>query len=211
MYNKFSSIPVLLLLCLIKCSPVPYGFTVDLLHSQDRFSGKALNGRTIGIGPLLTGKSVDSTTLLTSPEHFKLLQKLRTDLKLVPAQDILNRFIKQQGIDSLKFFLDNLFNQNILTMQTRDSLWSALASDYYMVMRMVRASNVKTFNRSTRKRLHLEAELWKCNSMEVVWRVSVHGICVSGEIPDSRFVMEAVKKAYLKLPATLSSYGDEKW
>jgi hypothetical protein len=191
------------------CSPSPYGFSVNQLYCREKFSGSDLYGRSIGICPLLRDTAYDTLQFLRSQNQFEELKKNRSDLQLISADEIEKNFLNKWGMDSLQEFFNLLFRGKIASLQTRDSLWSGVKSDYYLVMRLKDASTVKTFNNAVRKRVSLEAELWDCKDQEVLWRTEVKGICISGKIPDSRFLMEAVKNVCEKLPAPLPSYGNQ--
>lgn len=193
------------------CSPQSCAFSSNILYSREKFSGADLYEKTIGICPLLRDTLKDTIRFLFSEDHFEELKKNRTDLHFISAGEMEKKFLNRWEMDSLQLFFRLLFRGEIAALQTRDSIWSGLTSDYYMVIRMANASSVKTFNNTIRKRLHLEAELWDCKDHEVLWRTSVKGVCVDSKNPEGRFVMDAVKKAYSELPALLPSYGNQAW
>jgi hypothetical protein len=190
------------------CSPSPYGFSVDLLYSREKFSGSDLYERSIGICPILRDTGYYTSQFLRLEGYLEELKKMRSDLQFIPADEIERHFLNKWGMDSLKEFFNLLFKGEIASLQTRDSLWSGIKSEYYLVMRLRNASTVRTFNNVTRKRVSVEAELWNCKDQEVLWRTMVRGIC-NNNVPDSKFLLEAVKHACEKLPSLLPSYGHQ--
>lgn len=196
---------------LLYCSPRQCGFSVNHLYSRDKFSGSDLYEKSIGICPLLRDTGYDTVQLLNSDTSFEELKKVRTDLHFASVSEMEKHFLKKWDQDSLQLFYNLLFRGEIAVLQTRDSIWNAIKSDYYLVMRMANASTVKTFNNTVSKRLHLEAELWDCRDQEVLWRTRVKGICVNSKTPDRQFLLEAIKSACSQLPATLPSYGNQPW
>ncbi len=200
---------ILIILMHLCCSPSPYGFSVNHLYSREKFSSSELYERSIGICHLLRDTCYDTLQFLRSKSHFEELKKVRSDLQFISADEIERHFLNKWSMDSLQQFFTLLFKGQIATLQTRDSLWSGIKSDYYLVMRLRDASTVKTFNNAVRKRVSVEAELWDCKDQEVLWRIIVRGICVRGKIPDRQFLLEAVKNVFEKLPKPLPSYGNQ--
>lgn len=191
------------------CSPSPYGFSVNQLYSRDKFSGSDLHERSIGICPLLRDTVYDTLQFLRSQNHLEELRKVRSDLQFISVDEIEKHFLNKWSMDSLQAFFTLLYRGKVASVQTRDSLWNGIKSDYYLVMRLKNASTVKTVNNAVRKRVSIEAELWDCKYQEVLWRTEVRGVCDRGKIPDSQFLLEAAKKACEKLPSLLPSYGDQ--
>jgi len=191
------------------CSPSPYGFSVNHLYSREKFSGSDLHERSIGICLLLKDTAYDTVQFLRSKNHFEELRKVRSDLQFISADEIESHFLNKWNMDSLHQFYTLLFRGEIASLQTRDSLWKGIKSDYYLVMRLRNASTVITLNNNVRKRVSVEAELWDCKEQEVLWRIAVRGICIRGKIPDSQFLLEAVKNACKKLPAPIPSYSKQ--
>lgn len=211
MYRFVSVLLMSISALLFNCNPVPYGFSTSNLYSRTNFSGKELFEKSISICPLLKDSSFNTVHFLRSDSSFEVLRAVRKDLQFISIRKVEESFLNKLHNDSLLLFYKLLFYGDIAKLQTHDSLWNAINSDYYMVMRMVNASSVKTFNNSVRKRMQIEAELWDCRNQEVVYRTSIKGICLSGAISDGQFVMEALKKALLELPELLPSYGKESW
>ena len=197
----------------LSCSPPPYGYTLHQLYTRERFSGKELNGRTIGVLPIINENGPCTTGFLKQQNHFTMMRKIRPDLKLLSADSVEELFRKKWPADSLTAFYTLVFKGDMVSLQTADSLWSAANSglDYAMVLRLKGASRVVTFNRQTRKRLRIEVELWDTREIEVVWRVVINGVSMSKALPDSQFIMEAIQKAYSALPKLLPSYDNSSW
>ena len=143
-----------------------YGFSVNQLYSREKFSGSDLYERSIGICPLLRDTGYDTMQFLRSKSHFEELRKVRSDLHFISADEIESHFLDKWSTDSLHQFFTLLFRGEVASLQTRDSLWSGIKSDYYLVMRHRDASTVKKLNNEIRKRVNMEAELWDCKDQE---------------------------------------------
>ena len=200
---------IAIMLLHLYCSPSPYGFSVNQLYSREKFSGSDLYERSIGICPLLRDTGYDTLQFLRSKSHFEELRKVRSDLHFISADEIESHFLDKWSTDSLHQFFTLLFRGEVASLQTRDSLWSGIKSDYYLVMRLRDASTVKKLNNEIRKRVNMEAELWDCKDQEVLWRTAVRGICIKDKIPDRQFLLETVKNACLNLPVPIPSYGNQ--
>lgn len=209
--RKVTLLMVILVSVLLHCSHPPYGFTANNLYSREKFTGVDLNGRLIGVGPILKKSGHDTVQFLSSDSQYQTLRKFRKDLKLVSTRQIEENFLKKWDRDSLNFLYNKLFENEVVVLQNRDSLWDAVTCNFFMVIRMRSGSSVKTFENKISKRLHFEAELWDCRNRETVWRTSILGINHSKKIPDSQFMMEAVRKAYGELPIPLPSNNEEHW
>ena len=96
-------------------------------------------------------------------------------------------------------------------MQTVDTFWNGVPTDYLLVVRVIYGMDVHTFNRRNRKKFRLEAELWNRNEMEVVWRVAVKGVSDRRTITHQKLIGDALEKVLLELPVTLPNYEPGKW
>lgn len=199
------------ILVLITCSPPPYGFVLNNQYIRNDFSGRELSGKLICMCPLLNGVRADTSGALRSDELFRKVAKSRSDLRLISPGEMENTFRKKWGRDSLNLFFEMLSKGEMLSLQTSDSLWKGIGARYFMALRVKNASTVKSFNRSVRKRVSLEAELWDCNMAATVWRVIVNGICIDERIPDSRFIQDAIITAYQELPVVMPAYDNKSW
>ncbi|NLD99968.1 MAG: hypothetical protein GX640_08835 [Fibrobacter sp.] len=196
---------------LVNCNNKTVGFTLRTLYTREKFSGVEMNGRTIGISPLLGNLNKRGMEFLNNAQNFNLLQKTRSNLSFISTNQIQHDFLKKWSYDSLNLFWNILKNGEVASISLKDSLWQGISSDYLLVFRVVSASTVKTFNHSTRKKLHLETELWDCYEKEVLWRISINGISLSESLTDSLFLLDAAQKAVAALPEPLPGYGMESW
>lgn len=202
----------LLFLVTIYCNPLPIGFTSKHLYTRNNFDGSELNEKSIGICPLLGKDLHDSVRFLSSDSQFLVLKNTRPDLYLISVKETEKQFLNILSHDSLMYFYNKLQQSGIISLQTDNVLWDAIKTDYYLVIRMINASSITTFNKNVRKRLNLEAELWNCKEREVVWRTGMRGIGLSKDISDKYFIMEAIKKLLLEIPVLLpSNNGGDSW
>jgi hypothetical protein len=208
----FSHVYFLLLsFLLLFCSPPPSGFSSNKIYIADGFNEKTLSGFSIGLGPVLTKQGVDIVDSLNSDEIFKNIRSLRSDLKLMPFNQIKTLLITKSGknwCDSL-FLL--LYNEKTLRLQSKDLFWQILPCDFLMIVRVKDAMSIKTFDCVYKRRIHLEAELWNCKEQEVVWRIEVHSIANGKRVSDRQIINESVFKIYEELPKTIPSYENGKW
>jgi hypothetical protein len=206
-YVYFLLLPFLLLFC----SPPLSGFSAKKIYIADGFNEKTLSGFSIGLGPVLTKQGVDIVDSLNSDEIFKNIRSLRSDLKLIPFNQIKTLLITNSGknwCDSL-FLL--LYNEKTLKLQLNDLFWQILPCDFLMIVRVKDAMSIKTFDSLFKKRIRLEAELWNCKEQEVVWRIEVHSIANGKRVSDRQIINESIFKIYEELPKTIPSYENSKW
>lgn len=196
---------------LLFCSPPPLGFSAKKIYIADNFNEKTLSGFSIGLGPVLTKQGADIVDSLNSDEIYKYIRGMRPDLRLMPFNKIKTQLITMSGknwCDSL-FLL--LYNEKTLKLQQIDSLWQFIPCDFFMIIRVKDAMSIKTFDNVHRKRIRLEAELWKCKDQEAVWRIEAHGIANGKIVSDRQIINESIIKIYEELPKTMPSYESGKW
>ena len=199
------------ILMIITCSPPPYGFVLNNQYVRNDFTGRELGGKTISMCPFLKDSGADTTGMLSSGDILKSVSKSRSDLRLISVREMEKRFREKWGSDSLQLFYKMLSLGEIIQLQNSDSLWNGIGTRYFMALRLKSASKIKSFNRSVRKRISLEAELWDRELTGVVWRVVVNGLCIDESIQDSKFISSAIVKAYEKLPVILPAYDSKDW
>lgn len=180
-------------------------------YIADGFTEKTLSGFSLCNGPVynLNGKEIFDTT--QNMKSFGRLYELRKDLKIVSLAQVKAALTDKIGEEKCDSLFTLLGGNSILSVQSLDSFWQSVDCDFIMVMHIKDAMHIKTFNNKERKRVRLEAELWKCKDQEVIWRTEVFGIADGDKLTDRETIDLAVMKAYSELPGTIPSYENEKW
>jgi hypothetical protein len=198
-------------LSFVYCTPAPFQYKLSSTYSMDTFSGGDINNRTIGVCPLLTEEGpisekkipyslLSDTLRIHRPElKFNLIQSNRyASFHKVAPQDILD-------------FYAMLYHGRMVQLQTVDTVWKAIGFDYLLVFYVRYGMSVHTFNRAARKQVRLEAELWDCNELEAVWRVTADGTCLSNNVSDIQFLTYGIGTIVSALPALTPSYDKGTW
>jgi hypothetical protein len=209
--EKINRLIFTIILISASCTPPPYKFTVSELYVSGGFTGRNFGSSSICMGPVLSERGVDSTGFLSSLSEYQSINKIRQDLHLVQTSEFESKFIKKTSLTVLNEFYNKLFNCEMLNLQTNDTFWKSVPGDYLMVFRLKKALKLKTFSNIVRKEVALEAEVWDCSEMKVVWRILVKGSGVNDNLTDSKFVFEAVQKAYKSIPSAQPFYENGSW
>lgn len=191
--------------------PPPYNFTVNQLYVSGDFTGRNFGSSSICMGPVIGNHGVDSSGLLNSSNEYELISKAREDLHFVQTGEFESKYIKKTSSSLLNEFYKKLYNSEIMNLQTSEVFWKNVPGDYLMFFRLKKAVKLKTFTNTMRKDVELEAEIWDCSEMQVVWRALVKGSGVNDKLEDGKFVFDAVLQAYKTLPAAKPFYENHSW
>ena len=173
---------------MLSCTPPPFTFSFSESYSRDKFSGQNVSGHVIGICPLLTSHGAVSRQKLPSRDMAAVFRKSRADLPLVEADSLVAVLSKTFADSVLATYFRLLFNGDIVTLQTADSLWKAMPSDFLFVVCLRHGMDVRTFNHLMRKRISLEVSLWDRKAMETsdgAWRRCSRRAHVKAHVPRS--------------------------
>jgi hypothetical protein len=196
---------------LIGCSPTRCGFAIDTSYQAPFFDSRVLTGRSLVVVPLLKDAKVDSSGLLSDVSYLQSLRKLREDLNCVSFNKSADKIRTRFGDPLFNTFIVNLFKGDIPVLQTSDSVWNIISEEYMSVIRVKSAHSVRMFSGDVRKRILLEGELWDCRKAEVVFRLSVNGLCLTEDVKDDRFIMDGILTFYRELPAAIPAYDTQSW
>ncbi len=186
-------------------------FVLSDNYTRERFSGRDIGGHTIGLCPLLTKDGPITGDSGLSAVVAETVVKMRPDLVVINADSVHAVLSGRLPPDLLQRYYNLLFTGEILLLQTLDSLWNALNSDYLLLIRMRHGMYVRTFGNKTLKRIGLEAELWDRRAMETVWRINITGTCTSGKVSDGEFLVKAIEKISEALPLSAPAYESGSW
>jgi hypothetical protein len=192
----------------------PARYTVKILYSNEQLSGAALSGQSVLLLPILTRDGPDTTHFPTPREQSCMVGKVRDDLRFIFPQTFEKRYRDSEaGRDSgsLDRFFGNLYNGNVMAIQTSDSIWKAVDADFLIVVRIKYAATIRGFDGNASRRLIMEIELWNVAAIEAALRIEVIGFENRPGVTDVQFVMGALKEAYGALPGYLPANNETDW
>lgn len=211
MDQKFNWMILLITLSIISCSqPVQLKYQ-NLYTSNSIATSYRLGGPKIMMSPLLTTNGPDTSGIFSSKNYLKLADRLRPEFSFVSISESNKCFTSKYKKLLLASLYQELSKGDILRLQTADSLWANLCDPYLLVMRLTAGVRLKTFDHGVRLKFILESEIWSRDSMEVVWRSSVHALTSNDKITEQDLFKEAVKKLLMELPTAFPTYDSRPW
>jgi hypothetical protein len=115
------------------------------------------------------------------------------------------------GTATLDSFYLMLYKGEMVSLQNSGEIWKQVGSDFLMVLKLTHGLRMKTARKQATRRIRLEGELWDCDSMEVVWRVSVDGRGLGEKDTDRQLLLKAVCRVFEALPTVVPGYGKGRW
>jgi hypothetical protein len=192
------------------CTSSLYEFSVRHDFTRSGFTGQHLDNRVIGCCPLLTAKGPVYGKKLQFSEIIENIKGDRPELTFIDADKFHALLSHQMTEEDRNKFYQMLYTEEIVALQTSDSLWKAVTTDFVLVFRLRQGMDIHTFNQMTRKKVTLEAELWEPATMETVWRTKIYGTCSNRGVSDQKFLSAALRKGVTALPNVAPSYNDSK-
>ncbi|KMQ50504.1 hypothetical protein CHISP_2622 [Chitinispirillum alkaliphilum] len=201
---------VILMLFLSFCSGKT-GIAFHDLYTDPQFSGRDLSGADIVVGPvLMQGRPISAGNL----ESGKLLRKLRrnrSDLQLVSVYEFERSFKERHGIEELNLFYHNLFNSELLDVQSAQNVWDNFHGQFFFVTRVTNAASVRALDGSQSRRLRIEGELWRSDGPEVVWRAAVNVLSLDFKETDCTIIGNGIAALCDSLPQVQPGVGYREW
>lgn len=192
------------------CSQHP-GLNLSRLYNKRGFSGKDLDGQSIAVMSFLTADGMEYKDILTPKAIIETVRKKRDDLTLSPIEDCAENFLRNYGVDAFDSTVAKLYKGEIVVLQSTVPFWKSIQAEYLMVLRLNYGLRSKKSNDQMDRQIRLEGELWECDSMEVVWRVSVRGRNETWLETDKEFMLRAARDVFNALPPVSPGYGKGKW
>jgi hypothetical protein len=187
--------------------------TIEIRHDykRERFSGRDLSSKLIGICPVLlkSGPVPDEALHLSDVVHE--VRKDRKDLTIMTSDTLSTVLAERLTKTDLERYYHKLFTGEISFMQSADTFWHAVPSEYLLVPKVVHGMDISTFQKRVRKKFRLEAELWERKGMEVVWRLTVN--CSSDDpiITHQKLLQNSLVKVLREFPVVIPNYEPGKW
>jgi hypothetical protein len=200
-----------ILINLLNCSSQTSAFKAKNVYMVDGFNENTLSGSLICAGPLFNQKCIDIIDSIKIINNFQKITDIRKDLKLISLMQIKGKLTNKIGSVSCDSLFSILCSESVVTKQLLDTLWQLIDCDFLMVIRIKDAMSIKTFDDVEKKRIYIEAELWKCKDQEIVWRTEAYGIADGKVVTDREIIDMSIQKIYQELPLTVPSYENEKW
>jgi len=193
------------------CSQPSSAFKTKTIYMVDGFSELTLSGFLICTGPIFNKQGIDIIDSMNANDHFQQIADIRRDLNLISLMQVKEKLIHKIGRIRCDSLFSILSKDSIIQMQLMDSLWQLIDCDFLMVMRIKDAMSIKTFDKVEKKRIRIEAELWKCKDQEIIWRKEIYGIADGKRATDRDVINMTIRKAYQELPQTVPSYESGRW
>jgi hypothetical protein len=181
------------------------------LHRSERFTNEEFGDQTVLLLPLFSEKGFDTSSSISDSVLGRMLADKRKDLTIFFRPEFERRYAKAFPDDTVASFYKILFNGDILSLQTLDSAWTCMPSNYVIAVRVADAGRVKDFHGVMKRKLSLEAEIWKSKTAEVVWRGRTDVFDPEANSTDSEFIKQAVERIYEIFPDYHPGLHEEDW
>lgn len=202
-------ISVILVLVLSECTP-PCKFIFNQLYLQKDFTGRDIYRKTIEICPVLFENGPD-TTSFAEQNLLEILKKTKPKIIINKKNRLKDIFCRHCDITMLENFYKKLYESDMISLQTSDSIWSRVESDYLLVVYVRGGYTLQVLGSRVLKKIIVETELWDCHGMEVVWRGAAENTCVNEKKSDFKLFFKTVEKIFLELPSPIPSYDKKNW
>lgn len=212
-----AGLPGLLTCCLLmplmlySCASVSTRYLVKETYSADRFSGKGIGSGTIAVFPFLDRGGALNGKHFTFAHISDTLEERRKDLKFKGICWNAKECLSQVASEDLDSLFQILYESKLLKVNQFDTIWQTFEGRYLLVFYLRKAMSIYTFNKIVRKRVLVEAELWDCREVEVVWRASVDGTCTKKQVTDAEFLASGAGTIIGLLPKVLPEYEEGRW
>lgn len=163
------------------------------------------------VTPVLTVNGRLRNPGLESDDILAAIRAVRKDLLLQGHGKFQEWYQDRHGPAAMDDAYRAFFEGTIAALQTSPQFWKEVESDYLMVLKLISGIRLKTLDERNPRQLRLEAELWECDSMEVVWRATVDCRSDEGRAGDSEFILQAVARLFNQLPPVRSGYEKGTW
>ncbi|MFW5775192.1 MAG: hypothetical protein ACOCW2_02785 [Chitinivibrionales bacterium] len=200
-------ITIFFLQCASRIDP----FRTEVLFHNARLDREQLSGQSILFLPAINDSSFDSSGVLCADSQAFLLTRLRSDLRGCTREKFERSYMDEHAREGLEGFYGDLIGNDILALQTSDTVWSHMACRYLLTLRVAYGARVRTFEGALLRSARIEAELWDIDSSEVVWWAETRGTERDARTPDSQFLKEAMLHLYKQLPAYRPALNEKHW
>lgn len=217
MFTRFEAtgIPVMFISVVISiflvCASRKIVIEVQHDYTRERFSGRDLNSKVIGICPVLLKTGPVPDTVLQFTNVVRKVGKDRNDLNIMTSDTVGHILAGRLTEKTLKEYYHKLYAGEISFMQTADTFWGAVPSEYLLVPRLIHGMDIRTFYKKIRKKFRLEVELWEREGMEVVWRLTVNCSSDDRTITDQELLQNSLEKVLREFPVAIPNYEPGKW
>lgn len=185
-------------------------FSLHQVYASSQFSGRDLRDRTIVVTPVLTAQGALDNESIEPERIMKFAAERRVDLKLVSPDGFHSSFSSRTGVKALTGFYDRVFRADFNALQSDRKFWERIGGDYLLAIKIVHGLRAVDDNKDTVRQVRVEGELWRRDSVDVLWRVAVDGRCEGAVRSDSDLIMKAIVRVFEALPET-PGYGKGQW
>jgi hypothetical protein len=212
----YIKIHTLTLLLVLSCTPyvrrddVP-AYTVAVLYADQQFNGATLSNEPVLVLPILTKQGVSPSDIFPERNVAELFSRFRKDIAPVPRDTFEQRYLASHDNASLRSFYIDLGKGAIVAAQTSDSAWAAVDASFTLVIRVLYAAAIRSFDNSSFRKLSMEIELWSVANRAAVWRASVTGVDRSFRFPEDKFIEGCLRAAFSKVPEFLPTVNEKDW
>jgi hypothetical protein len=194
------------------CAPQAERWQSELLYAMEDLGRDRLAGEcSFMIFPIIINDAFDTSDILSPKRLKKLLHKIQNGAKVYTHGEFEKKYLASHGKDSLELFYSDLFKKDILSLASRDTVWSAIPGRYLLIIRLNEGMSIKSFEGVKKRKIVLESELWHTKRHEVVWRLQTAGYEMKEKVTDAEFIAEGIEEVLKEIPLFLSSKNEENW
>ncbi len=192
------------------CSPA-VTYRMEPEYRQSGFSMKRLADCSMTVFPLLSSLGPDTTRFFSAFRHEKLLSRMRPDIQVTRSDRFQNEVRAVYGKATADSFLHALGDGHVAVLQTTDSVWNLVKTDFAVVTRIANGLTIHAFSGKTKRKVTLELEIWDPTLPEVVWRATAKAENLDRSMSDRDFVFSALRKAYDHFPVYQPGMNETNW
>jgi hypothetical protein len=192
------------------CSP-RISYSVSVVHSDPKFSGRMLSGADIALLPVLSSGGALSGGELAADSMAGLLRESRPDLRFVDYGRFEGGFPASFDRRAVYEFYGLVFREDVLAAKAMDSVWAYMAQPYALACSLSDGAEIRNMDGSVFKHAGVRCELWDRDGREVVWRALCKAVSDDGGVADSRLISESLRRLAEAIPGAVPNYGRESW
>ncbi|MBN1981822.1 MAG: hypothetical protein JW795_09835 [Chitinivibrionales bacterium] len=194
------------------CGPKPQSWRPAVVYSLHGWHEKKFTEETnICVFPLIIDSTFDTSGVMRQADIASQLPKEWKHGILKYREEFADSAARQGYTDSLADFYRLLATDNLLAVQTKQKMWSAMPCDYLLTVRIVNSLHIKTYGDIHKRSIILEGNLWDTKLAEVVWRCRTSGSEVNATRPEKEFLSEGIHSLLTLMPPVASGVDQKNW
>lgn len=195
---------------LVSCTPPPL-ISKEPDYRRAEFFLNQIADQAVTVFPLCTPFGLDTSEQFDAKAQARFLSRVRPDMEISLHHPFVASLKGTFGPTFVDSFLNSLSQGKIAWLQTHDSAWSLMPTEFALVARIAHGHKIKAFSGSTKHRVTLELELWEPRLPEVSWRCTIIAEHLGNSLTDVDFIKSALEHAYKEFPPYQPGLNEKNW